>query len=118
MFIPVRSVHSGALGGSSGSFGIVGFILSRTWGGRVHSGWLGSFGHALRVVGLIRVRWVHPCAFRRSSGLFPLVGFTRARPGCRFVLSVHSDASFAWSGSLRFVGVIRSRSGVHQVYSG
>ena len=53
-FIQVLSARSGALWWSSDSFGLVGFILARQVGRRVHSGSLGS-----RVFGFIRVRLVH-----------------------------------------------------------
>ena len=86
-FIRVRWVHSGSHWGSTGSFGLVGFIWVRPGGGVVHS-------RSLAFV------------FMRSSASFVFVEFTQARPGCRWVHSnLRSLVSFQralWvhSGSL------------------
>ena len=103
----VRWIYSGAPWGSWCSFGrakgVVGFIRSVVWfiptrpgGHQFHSGSLGSFGHAVRAAGFIRVRLVHSCSFWLCSGSFGLVGFTRARRCIRWNHSgaVHWCASF------------------------
>ena len=70
---------------STGSAGVVGFIRVRTSARRVHSGWLGSLGCALGVVGFIRgcrVHWVAPWG---SSGSSAFVAFIGVRPCVRRV---------------------------------
>ena len=71
-----RWVHSGSLGSSRCTLGVVEvvwFIRMHPAGRRVHSGSLGSSGCALGVVRFSWGRWVHPGAPTGSSGLFGVV---------------------------------------------
>ena len=70
----------GAPWGSSGSFGVAGFIGVRHRGLRVLSGSLGSLGCALGVMGFDQVRGVHRGAPLGSLGS---LGYIAVRPGCR-----------------------------------
>ena len=82
-----------------------GFTQVRPGCCRVHSGWLGSGGCALGVVGFMRDRWVHDGASWGSSGSF----------GCSLG---HSGVPWGWSGSLVVVGFTRLRPVGRRVHSG
>ena len=56
------------------------FVQACPGGGRIHSCSLGSFGHALWVIGFIPVRWVRMGAPFGSSGSFGIVGLILVRP--------------------------------------
>ena len=94
--IRIRWVRSGAPWGSTGIFGVVGFIRVRPGGSRVHAGSLCSFGRALEVVGFIRFLGVHSGAACGASG--SLGSFRRALGVVGFILVrwVHSLVSFSF----------------------
>ena len=89
-----RRVHSGSLGtsrctlGIMGSFAVVAFIQMRHWGRRVVCGSLCLFVCVLGVVVLIQGRWEHSGGPWLSSGSFGLADFIRVRPECLWVYSV------------------------------
>ena len=94
--------------------GFVWFVRERRGGRRVHSGapsgWLGTLGRALWVVGVRLVHLgtgcrVHSGALWVSSVSFGFVGLIGVRPWCR---GVH----------LGFVGFIRARPRCRLVHSG
>ena len=53
------SVLLGFIGVSSGTFNVAGYIWVRRGGRPVRSGWLGSLGCALGVIGFARDFWVN-----------------------------------------------------------
>ena len=100
-----RWVHPGWLGSLRCALGVFGFIWF-VWFTREHPGGVGF----MRVVGIVRGRWVHSIAPWGSLGSSGVVGFTRVRPVRRWV---HA-ASLVSSGvalvyALGFVGFIRCR---------
>ena len=99
-----RSTHWGVPWGSSGSFGVPGFIRKRPGGrrvrlrslrfigvrpggGRVRLGSLRSLGCALVVVGFVRGRWIHWVSPWCMSGSLGVPWFIGVRPGGRRVRS-------------------------------
>ena len=113
-FVPVRSVHSRAPCGSSGSFGYVRSIPVRP---RVRPGAFRAFPHVLVVAGVVWVRLVHSSA---PWGSFGCVRSIPVSPGDRSVRSVRFRVPW---GSFGFVWSIHLRLGLlgfvleHSVHS-
>ena len=89
-----------------GSFEVVGCISVCPRCRCVHSGSLGPFGFALRVVGFIWGRMVHRGAPLGSLGSFGVVGSIRVCPGGRWV---HLGSLGSFGCALGVIGYIQGR---------